>query len=358
MLEGNIYIYILPFLISFFISLVFTRYILKFALNKKILDDPSSSHRKIHTRPVPLLGGVSVILTFVVAVLIGFLSGWFEYGEYINPQIWGLLAGSLIILIFGYLDDRYNIKPHWQFLGSSLAVLAAILSGIVISYTTNPFTEGTGPYGRGILYFSPFLSYILTFLWIIGVMYVIKLSDGLDGLVAGIGVIGSFILFIVSLFWNKPLSAVSVLALITCGSLLGVLIYNWHPARIFLGESSIFIGYILGVLSIISGAKIATTLLIIGIPLLDIIVVVIWRLLIERKNPFTSSDTKHIHFRLLTLGLTHRQAVLFLYFISALFGASAIFMQSIQKVIALIILGIFMIILAVFSIMSYVKANQ
>ncbi len=351
-------IYVLPFVISFLISFISIKYIIKYAKNRQILDYPSRETRKIHKKPVPLLGGIAVIFSFITTSLIGFAFNWFSYGENIDLQIVGVLLGALILMIFGFLDDKYNIKSYWQFAGSALAVFTVIVMGVKIGYVTNPFVTGSGPYGSGILYFPLYVSYFITFFWIILTMYTIKLTDGLDGLVAGIGFIGSIILFMISLSWNQNLSAVSVLSLIAGGSLLAVLFYNWNPAKVFLGESSIFIGFILGVLSIISGAKIATTLLIIGMPLIDMGVVVLWRLFIEKKNPFTTSDRKHIHFRLMSLGLTHKQVVLFLYFVSTLFGISSVFLRSTEKIIALLSLVFLAIIVIIISIVSYVKTEQ
>ena len=162
-------------------------------------------------------------------------------------------------------------------------------------------------------------------------IYTTKFLDGLDGLVSGIGTLGALILFIVSLFWDVPMSATSVLCLILAGALLGFLKYNFYPAKIFLGEAgSTFIGFMLGVLAIISGAKIATALLIMGIPVLDVIWVIIRRL-ISHKH-FYAGDRKHFHFRLLDAGLSHRQAVLFLYALTLIFGSSSLFLQSQDKI--------------------------
>ena len=181
------------------------------------------------------------------------------------------------------------------------------------------------------------------------------LLDGLDGLVSGIGAIGAIILFIVSLFWDVPQSGTSILALILAGSCLGFLIYNWHPARIFLGESgSVFIGFMLGILAIISGAKIATALLIMGIPLLDVAWIVLRRIFVEHKSPF-QGDRKHLHFRLLDVGFSQRQAVLFLYALTLIFGLSSLFLQSQYKIVALGILILVMLILAIALVMVYKK---
>ena len=189
-------------------------------------------------------------------------------------------------------------------------------------------------------------------------IYTTKLLDGLDGLVAGVTTIGSLIIFMVSLAWDVPLSGTSILAIILAGSSLGFLVFNFHPAKIFLGEGgSVFCGFMLGVLAIISGSKIATALLIMGIPILDVIWVVIKRILTGRSP--VSGDNQHLHFRLLNIGLNHRQAVLFLYLVTGFFGLSSIFLSSSGKVVALIVMAVFMIFLALMLLVVYkIKHDQ
>ncbi|MFH1890955.1 MAG: MraY family glycosyltransferase, partial [Candidatus Kuenenbacteria bacterium] len=271
--------------------------------------------------------------------------GWLSDGRITIQQILAIIFGGLVIIIVGFLDDKYDLRTK-SFLGPFVGATLAVALGVAIKYITNPFIAGTGPYGMSLLYFSPFIGPIFSFLWLLGMMYTTKFLDGLDGLVSGIGAIGAIILFIVSLFWDVAQSSTSIMCLILAGSCLGFLRFNWHPARIFLGESgSVFIGFMLGVLSIISGGKIATALLIMGIPILDVLWVIFRRIFKEKKSPF-SGDGKHLHFRLLDTGFSHRGAVLFLYFLTLVFGASSLFLQSQNKVIALAVLGIVMIVLA------------
>jgi UDP-GlcNAc:undecaprenyl-phosphate GlcNAc-1-phosphate transferase len=337
-------IYFLPFVLSFLCAVLLTPLVRRLALKYDIIDRPNQA-RKIQIGHVPLLGGVAIYGAFLIVLGIGWLFGWLNDGIIRPRQILALIVGGLIIVIVGVLDDKYDLKTK-AFIGPVLAAGLAVLMGITIKYATNPFLAGTGPYGRALLYFSPFLGAGLSFVWLLVISYTTKLLDGLDGLVSGIGAIGAIILFVVSLFWDVPQSATSILALILAGACLGFLVYNWHPATIFLGESgSVFIGFMLGALSIISGAKIATTLLILGIPLLDVIWIILRRIIIERKSPF-SADRQHLHFRLLDAGLSHRQSVLFLYTLSLVFGLSSLFLQSQYKIIALLALLLVMFLLA------------
>jgi UDP-GlcNAc:undecaprenyl-phosphate/decaprenyl-phosphate GlcNAc-1-phosphate transferase len=338
------FLYLIPFLLSFLFSLTLTLLIRRLALRYQIVDMPVEE-RKIQKTAIPLLGGLAIYFSFLITLIISWSIGWLSDGKISLTQILALIAGGLIIIIIGFLDDKYNLKTK-SFIGPLLAALLAVAFGIAIKYITNPFTAGTGPYGRALFYFSGFIGPVFSFFWLLGMMYTTKFLDGLDGLVSGIGAIGALILFIVSLFWDVPQSATSILCLILAGSCLGFLIHNWHPAKIFLGESgSVFIGFILGSLSIISGGKIATALLIMGIPILDVLWVIFRRIFKEHKSPFTA-DRKHLHFRLLDNGLSHRKTVLLLYLITLIFGASSLFLQSKNKVTALAILCLFMLLLA------------
>jgi len=354
-------VYGVAFLAAFILSSLLTPRIKRLALKYKIVDNPSKE-RKIHTSPIPLLGGASVIISFLSVVAVSSAVGWMNDGIIEVGQIVGIVLGSCVLMIGGYLDDKYELSPGKSFMFPVLASLVAVMSGIAIKYVTNPFIAGSGPYGRALFYFEwvdlSFISFagLFSFLWILGMIYTTKFLDGLDGLVTGIGSIGAIILFIVSLFWDVPMSATSILCLIMTGSLLGFLIYNFHPAKIFLGEGgATWVGFMLGVLAIISGGKIATALLVMGLPILD----VVWsitRRLVAGKHIYTA-DRKHLHFRLLDSGLSHRKTVLLLYLVSLIFGVSSLFLQSSDKVIALGILMVVMIILATASVVVYKRKN-
>jgi UDP-GlcNAc:undecaprenyl-phosphate GlcNAc-1-phosphate transferase len=169
-------------------------------------------------------------------------------------------------------------------------------------------------------------------------MYATKFLDGLDGLVSGISVIGALSIAGLCLLTKFYQPDVASLALIMAGAFAGFLVFNVHPAKIFLGEGgSLFAGFLLGVLAIISGSKFATTLLILGLAGLDLISVVFQRLF-EKQHSIFQGDQKHLHFRLLKAGFSYWGAVLFYWLIALFFGASALLMGTREKVIALVIL--------------------
>lgn len=358
--------YFLPFILSFVLSVILTFLVRKIALKFNIVDDPKTRpDRKIHKKAIPLLGGLAIFFSFNITVLLTHHS---LLGGYLLPKyLFGIFISGFIIMIGGIIDDKYNLSPKWQFLFPVTAIFATIASGIGIEYITNPlggifylqqinftlFSVNNLPYKITIL------ADLFTFIWLMGMSYTTKILDGLDGLVSGITIIASLIIFCLSLSQNVAQPETAILAIILAGACLGFLIFNFHPAKIYLGEGgSLFAGFMLGVLSIISGGKIATALLIMGIPILDLAWVIIRRLFRDKKSPFKSADKKHLHFRLLDIGFSHRLAVLFLYFLITIFGVSSLFLAGPQKLLALGILIIFMIFLGGFIVYKYQRNKR
>lgn len=337
--------YLVPFLGAFLLTAIITYLVRRLSLRLKLFDLPDAS-RKVHYKPVPLWGGLSIYLAVSILLIIFWRSDMLSDGRITQSHLIGILLGGGLLMIGGFLDDKFNLKPYQTIIWPVLAAALMVYAGLSIKYITNP--------AGGLLYFgSSLISSIFVFFWLLGMMYTTKFLDGLDGLVAGIATIGSIILFVVSLFWDVALSGTSILCLIFAGSAAGFLLWNFHPAKIFLGEGgSLYLGFMLGVLSLISGAKIATALLIMGLPILDAAWVIFRRIFKEKKSPFIG-DGKHLHFRLLNVGLSQRKAVLFLYLITTIFGTISLFQNTIGKIIALIFLLLMMLFLA----LALVKMN-
>ena len=311
------------FLITFFLSIIFTALVKQAASRLDIIDKPNLE-RKIHKIGTPLLGGISIFLSFFIALYFvreKILAGNLEYSHWL-----GFFIGALILVIGGFLDDKYNLKSKYQIIFPILAIVSVLAGGVGIEKITNPF--------GGFIYLG-FFSSVLIALWLMGMMYTTKLLDGIDGLVTGVTAIGGFIIFLFTMTTKYYQPDIGLAALILAAACLGFLIFNWHPAKIFLGEGgSLLLGFILGVLAIISGGKIAIALLIMGIPIMDVIWTIIRRIK-DKKNPFKFADKKHLHFRLLDLGLSQKKTVLIYYGFSAIFGLSALFLQSRGKLIVL-----------------------
>ncbi|TAL19332.1 undecaprenyl/decaprenyl-phosphate alpha-N-acetylglucosaminyl 1-phosphate transferase [Patescibacteria group bacterium] len=292
-------------------------------------------------KPVPLLGGVAVFFVFAVIVLAWKFWRLFPAGLVPWQSVLGLLAGGLILLLGGLLDDRYNLSPRIQIIFPLLAATAAVASGITISYIRSPF-GGVIPLDRWVL---PLASFSLTlpadalaFLWLLGMTYTTKVLDGLDGLVAGLAVISFGLIYAVALRPELSQPDVSVLAAAAGGAFGGFLAWNFHPARIFLGESgSTFAGYLIGALAIISGSKVAAALLVLGAPIVDLAGVILERRRAGRR--ITGGDLRHFHFRLMTAGLSERQTVLTLYLVAIAFGSIGLLATTAGKAAAFLILA-------------------
>jgi len=351
----RIWIYFFIFFSALIMSYFLTLLVRKISFRLKILDYPNQD-RKIHNRPIPLLGGWAIYLSFcflTLLLVIFFPDLILTYGISFT-QIMGIILAGLVLMISGTFDDKYNLKASQQLILTIIACLIVIFSGTVIKFISRPrggIIDLTGQQINILGWNFSLVGGLLTFGWLLIITNTTKLLDGLDGLASGITGIGMMILFIVSLFWDMPHSGTSILTLILAGSIFGFLILNFYPAKVFLGNGgSTFLGLALGIMAIISGAKIATALLVMGVPLLDMVWVIIQRLR-KKESPLRHADRKHLHFRLLSLGLNKTQTVLCLYLVSLIFGVIALFQGTIGKLTSLTILVLFIII--IFSITYY-----
>jgi len=334
--------YLFIFVTSLILTAILTLFIKKIALTFNIVDLPDSDSeagRKIHKQATPLLGGIAIFVAYFILLFSfapHFLSGNLHWSHLI-----AFFLGALIIIIGGALDDKYNLRPSLQIIFPLLAIVALIIGGVQIEKITNPF----GGYFslESLLIIGP----VLIAAWLLGMMYTTKLLDGVDGLVSGVSAIGGLIIFLFTLTTRYYQPDIAFAAILLTGAACGFLIFNWHPAKIFLGEGgSLLLGYILGVLAIISGGKIAIALLVMGIPILDVAWTILRRIF-QGKNPFRFADKKHLHHRLLALGLGQRKTVLIFYVLSLVFGLSGLFLQSRGKFWALIILIVLMFLIVI-----------
>ncbi|MFA5062091.1 MAG: MraY family glycosyltransferase [Patescibacteria group bacterium] len=325
------YTYLIYFLAALASSILFTIVVRRLALRFQIVDVPDQQRKK-HFGPTPLLGGVAIFISF--SLVVGFLLLNPIYGIEIfkNKLIW-IAAAGLILIIMGAVDDAKQLSPQFRLLITALAALVAVIGGVGLEKITNPF--------GGIINFGLIVGGIFAFLWLMGMMYTTKILDGLDGLSTGIVFIGALMIFFLTNTKTFFQPNVGLLAIIFAGSCLGFLIFNFNPAKIFLGEGgSLFIGFILGILAIISGGKVATALLVMAIPILDLIRVAVAR--IRRKQSIFKGDREHLHFRLMDAGWSHKQSVLLMYALAFIFGITTLLFQSQQKLFALVFLVLLM----------------
>lgn len=316
--------------------------------------DEADGGRKTHTGRMPLLGGIALLLAFAAGILAsrdGLIGGFL-----LPKHLAGLLAGAAALAVGGAIDDRFRLRPLAQLAFPAAASLIVIASGIGADVITNPFGgilrldlwDITLFERGGVPYSLTLPADLFTFAWLMGMTYTTKLLDGLDGLVAGLGFIGAAVLALLALTPEFGQPELARLAMAFGGACLGFLAYNARPASIFLGEGgSTIVGFTLGVLAILSGAKIGVTLLVLAVPVLDAAWTVFRRLVLERV-PLASGDRGHLHFRLLDLGLGHGRTVVLFWSFAAGFGAVGLFLSdSRTKALAFVLLA------AVFACLSF-----
>ena len=296
---------LLAALLSWFLTPRVRRIVVRY----RIVDRPGS--RRINVRPVPRSGGLAVAASFLVVggsfLLINDQAHLISVPASLRPlDVAALLLGGAVAAGLGAMDDRFNLRARWQFLGQFALAAGAVTLGIGIDVINDPFSPGL------IIRFPGIIAIGFTIFWIMGMINSINWIDGLDGLSSGIAIIASVTLGLISLSTrvNQPL--IAVLCFVLAGALLGFLRWNFHPAKIFAGTSGVqFVGYTLAILSILGTAKVAVVLLVLGVPIIDTFWIIVRRLS-QRRSPF-KPDRQHIHHRLLDLGLSHRQTVLLIY---------------------------------------------
>jgi UDP-GlcNAc:undecaprenyl-phosphate GlcNAc-1-phosphate transferase len=307
-----------------------------------ILDNPKTHKHPaiIHTKPIPRGGGIPLFLGALIAALI--------FLPITKITISIFLAASLALTV-GVIDDKLNanskdVSPYLRFVLNILTAVIVVASGVSIKFITDPF-------GGGILHLDaikiPLLitsSYILlsdliTVIWLVWVMNMLNWSKGIDGQMPGIVAISAIVIGILSLRFVSGDSSAYIdvkLSFIIAGCALGFLIFNFHPAKIFPGYGATAIYLLLGVVSILSGAKLATAILVMGVPTVDAIFTIVRRI-VQKKPPFLG-DKKHLHHILLRLNFSQRQIAFFYWTISAIFGIISLTLESRNKIYVIIMI--------------------
>ncbi len=324
--------FVAVFAVAFGVSFVLTPLCARLGLRLGISDRPGG--RRLHGRVVSRLGGVALYLGFVVAVLVASRLDVPRFDPNEPRRLLGLLLGTTVVFLLGLVDDRYDLKPGPQYLLQALAAVVGMAGLIFIQYVNNPFSSASDP-----RVFLPWPLIIAgTLFWMMGMMQTVNWLDGLDGLAAGVTAIAALVLFVHSAFrLDPPQTSVSLLPLALAGACLGFLPFNFYPARVFMGGGAYVLGFALGALSIIGGAKVATVLLVMGVPILDVAFLIVWRRLRGQRADLGGRD--HLHFRLYDMGIPQRTIVLGYYLFSGAFGVLALVVPPRQyKVVALLVL--------------------
>ncbi|MEW4355211.1 MraY family glycosyltransferase [Streptococcus pneumoniae] len=323
--------YILVLIATFFIVVLLTPLVRLLAFKIGAVDYPNA--RRINKKPMPSSGGLAIVIAFSIATLV-FLPmivpvtfHHLAYRDYVFP----LVVGGWVIALTGLIDDVKELKPLPKLLG---VILAASLVWYFTGFRLDAFKI---PFGGPILFFKPWLSYLLTVLWIVGITNAVNLIDGLDGLVSGVSIISLITMGIVSYFFLPvPNLFLTLTIFVLVMAIAGFFPYNYHPAIIYLGDTgALFIGFMIAVLSL-QGLKnstavaVVTPMIILGVPLSDTVLAIIRRTLAGQK--IYKPDKHHLHHRLLSLGLTHRGTVLVIYGISLIFAMISLLLNISSRI--------------------------
>ncbi len=318
-------------LITFIFSTIIMFLMRKVAVHINAMDNPTDEegHRHIHKKATPKLGGLGIFL--------GFLFGYILFGEQSN-RMNSILIGSFIIILMGIVDDLNPVKAKYRFLVHIVAASVIVFYGGII-------LDSISAFGYSVNF--GYLSYPITIVFIVACTDIIDLIDGLDGLSGGICSIFYLTIAIIGFFQGRTGSLVMILTLIMLGSTLGFLMHNFHPAKIFAGDCVTFMGFIIGVITLLEfkGPALISFFVpvsILGIPILDTLFAIIRRTL-KGQPPF-QADKEHLHHQLLGMNFSQTTTVLIIYGIDLLFAIASISYTLYQSRIAQIIYGIIFII--------------
>lgn len=310
--------YLLIFMASLLFAMGGTPLVRLLALRVGVVDQPAA--RKVHTSPIPLLGGLAIYASVCVALLL------FSDTFYV-AQLVSMLLGATWVSSFGLWDDRFGLGAGVKMLAQLGGAAILIMSGVMVKLPV-PMA----------------LNYVLTLLWIVGITNAMNLLDNMDGLSGGVGAVGSAFFLLLAALSGQYL--VGAMAAAILGACLGFLIYNFNPATIFMGDTgSLFLGFVLSALAIklrfpanVTWVTWMIPLLVLIVPLFDTTLVFISRLR-RGKNPLTTPGKDHISHRLVDSGLTKREAVLLLYLVGCAGGALAIFVSVADAISAYSVAG-------------------
>ena len=329
--------YFTSFVFSMFVSLFLTPLFTNISFKFDFLDIPKEE-RKVHRAPMPFLGGIIIYISFLTTLTL--------QTKFVDRTHFVIIVSSTLILIGGIIDDIYPMKPKGKLLIQIIAVTILIFNDIYIKDLS--FLPGGNVFSFG------FLGIPIMFAWVILVTNSFNLIDGLDGLAAGVSFIVTLTIFIISIISGNASSA--VVSVVLCGTLLGILPYNFYKAKIFIGDSgSQFVGFILSVISV-SGSNtlngefiILIPIVVCGLPLFDALTSIVRRKL--RGKPIMEADKEHVHHKLVSFGNSHPKSVVIMYAIAFLFGVISIFMvvSNVLLFVFMVFVSLLLVIILIYS---------
>lgn len=312
----------IAFLLAFITSFVMVPYTIKLAKKVGAIDYPAD--RRVNKKPIPRLGGIAVIIGFLVSGLYLVITMSIEGSlsldgeENYRMKLLGFLLGIIVLGTFAYLDDVKNLRPWQKLIGQVIAASIVFLCGIRID-TINETA------------IHPVINFILTMGWIVGITNAINLTDGLDGLSSGLSLISCISLLIIFSTNSSPIISV-ILITALAGAISGFLPFNFNPAKTFIGDvGAQFLGFGLATISILGVAKTVTLvvlvapILVLGLPIFDTVFAIIRRIVKGKSiKAVFQADKGHLHHRLMKRGFSQKQAVIMLYGASATLGMFAV----------------------------------
>ncbi|GBE16792.1 putative undecaprenyl-phosphate N-acetylglucosaminyl 1-phosphate transferase [bacterium BMS3Abin15] len=325
----DIQLYLTPFLKAFVITIVLS--IVLTWCSKKIACRGREDSRHIHLKKISRLGGVAIIVAFLISILT-------DANLVISQPLWGIMIASFFILLVGLWDDFSELDWKYQFFYQVAIVILIFITGTQVEYITNPF----GGYifldlGQ---YLLPSLLFVIV--WVVLMMNSMNWLDGIDGLSGGAAFVGAITIFLLSMKPEVNQPPVGIISMALAGAVLAFLIFNFHPARILAGTTgSMFMGFILAVLAIFAGIKIATALLVMAIPIADTLWVVWERF--RSGDAVHEPDERHLHYKLMKLGWSQKKIALFFYVITILIAIVALNTRAMGKSITIILVVAIMI---------------
>lgn len=329
-LEINHFNVFLIIIVTFLLSAILTPLAKKIAEHIGAMDYPNA--RKVHTVPKPRLGGLAIYISFLI--------GYSLFGK-VNVQMISILIGGFILILTGIFDDIKPIKARYKLVAQIIAALFVVVYGNIY------FTEIS--FLGFKIYLSKYVSYLISTFFIVAITNSINLIDGLDGLAAGISSIYFLTIGIIAFLLNRMGGLDIILSVIMLGATLGFLLYNFPPAKIFMGDTgSLFLGYMISIIALL-GFKVTTItslivpLCILAIPIFDTAFAIIRRL-IKHQN-IGVADKEHFHHQLLKLKYTPVASILIIYFIDILFASVSVFFVLGDNKLAIAIYAVLMLLL-------------
>jgi UDP-GlcNAc:undecaprenyl-phosphate GlcNAc-1-phosphate transferase len=345
-LPATVLLYAGSAILAFVLAAAITPIVGRVAERLGMMDVPGG--RRLHPRPIPRPGGLAIALAFGITIVVFWAIDRYAGQPFLIPEevrsprfALTALAAALGMTV-GFIDDVFELRARWQFLGNALVAFVIIAAGIHIDFIDDPL-------GSGVFQLAYPVAVAFTFFWITGMNVALNFIDGLDGLAAGVSAIAAATLGAIALLPQVNEPFVAWMAFSLAGATLGFLIFNFHPARVFIGTSGVvFVGTMLAVLSIFGTAKVAAALLVLGVPIIDTFYVLVRRVL-QGQPPF-APDRGHLHHRLLDVGLSHAQAVLLIYALTLGFGALAFLTsgrtQALAFIGAVLLFGVAVVVMA------------